>query len=261
MGRFLFICMGLALLPVKFIYAAPINCSKVIISAHPNYPPFHWNSEDTLIGASIEISRRIFESLGVDVKVSYEGPWKRVLMSAKQGKVDFIPALKRTSERQGYLHFTQNSFSSNPIAVFVRKNEVKAVTLLQDLDGLFGSVNAGDKHGEKIDSFISNQSNMQFIHGLKQNFQMLKRGRTDYFITGYYTGYDYLKANELDKYFEIAFKINELEIHNGFSSHYAKECNSIVNEFDLKLIQLKQEGEVEKSISKYHEHWLAKSDK
>ncbi|WP_284208437.1 substrate-binding periplasmic protein [Thalassotalea eurytherma] len=238
--------------------ADPVNCYSVNISAHPNYPPFHWKEKDTIVGASIDISQKIFERLGVEVSVSYEGPWKRVLMSAKQGKIDFIPALKKTSDRQEYFLFTHNEFSINPVAIFVRKGETKVPASLEDLVGLFGSINAGDKHGDKIDSFVLKQPNMQFIHGLAQNFEMLKLGRTDYFITGFYTGYDYLKSNELSEHFKMAFKINGLKVHNGFALHYAKECNAIIKEFDKQLSLLKQKGEIEQSINDYNELWLGK---
>lgn len=256
MKEFLIICTMLVMAYFQVALADPVNCLSVKVSAHPNYPPFHWKKQDTLVGASIDISRKIFENLGVEVIVSYEGPWKRVLLSARQEKIDFIPALKKISDRQEYLQFTQNEFSTNPVAIFVKKGKAKIPASLEDLVGLYGSVNAGDKHGDKVDSFVSNQSNMQFINGLEQNFGMLKRGRTDYFITGFYTGYDYLKANELDNDFEAAFNINGLKVHNGFAIGYAKECDSIVKGFDAQLSQLLREGEIEKIINKHHESWL-----
>lgn len=242
--------------PSQIAIASSSKCQSISISAHPNYPPFHWKEQDTLVGASIDISRSIFQNLGLDVKVSYEGPWKRVLMSIKQEKIDFIPALKKTSDRQQYLEFTQNEFATNPVAIFVKKGKALVPKSFKDLIGLYGSVNAGDKHGDKVDSFVSSQSNMQFIHGLSQNFEMLILGRTDYFITGFYTGYDFLKANKLDSHVEVAFKINGLKIHNGFTHQYAKECQRIVKEFDKQLSLLRQSGEIEKSINNYHNAWL-----
>lgn len=67
------------------IYATP-SCQQITISAHPNYPPFHWRNGNTLTGASIEISEHIFAELGVKTHVVYMGPWKRVLKSAKDAK-------------------------------------------------------------------------------------------------------------------------------------------------------------------------------
>ena len=258
MNKFLltFILLYMVSSPSQIAIASSSKCHSVSLSAHPNYPPFHWKERDTLVGASIDISGRIFENLGIDVKVSYEGPWKRVLMSIKQGKIDFIPALKKTSERQEYLEFTQNEFATNPVAIFVKKGRALIPESFKDLVGLHGSVNAGDKHGYNVDSFISSQSNIQFIHGLSQNFGMLILGRTDYFITGFYTGYDFLKANKLDNQVEVAFKIHGLKIHNGFTHQYAKECQRIVKEFDRQLSLLSQNGEIEKSITNYHNIWL-----
>jgi len=93
------------------------KCNSIKISAHPNYPPFHWEEYGQLKGASIDISKQIFERLGLNVEIQYVGPWKRVLINAEKGKIDFIPALKNSPERKKYLHFTQVEFSPNPVAI------------------------------------------------------------------------------------------------------------------------------------------------
>ena len=99
----------------------------------------------------------------------------------------------------------------------MKKSKALVSESFKDLVGLYGSMNAGDKHGYNVDSFISSQSNIQFIQGLSQSFGMLILGRADYFITGFYTGYDFLKVNMLDNHVEGAFKIHRLKIRNGFT--------------------------------------------
>ena len=235
------------------------RCLTVNISSHPNYPPFHWKEGDTLIGASIDISRKIFDGLGVQVSVKYKGPWKRVLKSAQQGKIDFIPALKKNRERQEYLTFTTIDFESNPVAVFVRKGEMKNINGLNDLREKFGSINAGDRHGKDIDSFIAGQSTMQVVHGISQNFQMLERTRTDYFITGFFVGTDYLAANNLDNIFDVALKIEGPRVHNAFSHDFAMRCRHIVEGFEKALSELKHQGQVVKALSDYNDLWLSKT--
>ena len=209
-------------------------------------------------GASIGISRQIFEDLGITVNITYEGPWKRVLKSAQQGKIDFIPALKKNLERQAYLTFTSVDFASNPVAVFVRKGELQNVSAIEGLSDKNGSINAGNRHGSDIDRFVEKQLTMQHIHGISQNFKMLELFRTDYFITGLFVGTDYLAANKLEQKFDIALKINGPKVHNAFTHAFADSCQQVVVEFEQALRVFKHQGRVRKAISEYNNIWVSK---
>ncbi len=227
------------------------QCRSITISAHPNYPPFHWRDNDSLTGASIDISKGIFKRLGMEVNVEYVGPWKRVLKNAELEKIDFIPALKKNTERQQYMHFTQESFAANPVAFYVRAAEMLEVDQMEELAGKFGSINAGDSHGEEIDAFINSQPNMQHIHGLSENFQMLLLGRIDYFVTGYLVGNEYIEANSIEHEIRPAVIIQSEEIHNAFTHSYAEACPQVVADFEERLATEKRLGLVSSAIKYY----------
>ena len=231
------------------------QCNTITISAHPNYPPFHWRTETSLTGASIDVTSSIFRRLGLAVNIEYVGPWKRVLKSAELGKIDFIPALKKNAERQQYLHFTSTPFAANPVAVFVRVDDMPDVHSLDDLKGKFGSINAGDRHGEPVDSFVDSQHNMQRIHGLSQNFQMLKLERTDYFITSQLVGTEYIKANNIEHFFGAAIVFNSTEVHNAFTHAFATACPDIVAGFEKALATERSLGFVSSAIKNYGMQW------
>ncbi len=238
------------------IYATP-DCQQITISAHPNYPPFHWRNGNTLTGASIEVSERIFAELGVKTHVVYMGPWKRVLKSAKDNKIDFIPALKKTPERRAYLEFTEESFAANPVAVFTRKGEIAQLNGLWQLSNSHGSINAGDRHGEQIDTFLKQQHNIQQIHGIAQNFQMLKMKRVDYVLTGLLSAQNYLKSNALENQFDVVLKLNNYDVHNAFTLHFSKECPQVVKQFNLRLRELKQQNKITPVMQDYQQVWLS----
>ena len=235
------------------------SCLQINVSAHPNYPPFHWKEGDQLTGASIEISKRIFESLGVTANVGYQGPWKRVLRTAELGKIDFIPALKNSVERQQYLTFTKTAFSNNPVVVYMRKGESSNINRLSDLSTRLGSINAGDKHGDEIDSFIDQQSNMQHIMGIDHNFDMLSLKRTDYFVIGLFVAEDYIQANDLSEKFEVVLSFEGQLVHNAFTHAYAGKCPHIVEQFDHKLNELKRQGKITSALIEFNRQWLKKS--
>lgn len=237
------------------------NCQSITMSAHPNYPPFHWRNGNTLTGASIELSEHIFSELGVKAHIVYMGPWKRVLKSAKDSKVDFIPALKKTLERKTYLDFTKESFAANPVAVFTRKGEIVQLNGLWQLSRINGSINAGDRHGELIDTFLKRQPNIQRIHGIAQNFQMLSMKRVDYVITGLMSAQNYLRSNRLENKFDVVLQLDNYEVHNAFTQHFSKKCPQVVKQFNLRLNELKQQDKITPVLKHYQQVWLSLSDK
>jgi polar amino acid transport system substrate-binding protein len=247
--------LGILLLISQQVMAKE-ECSKITISSHPDYPPFHWRVDDRLIGASIEVSKNIFSELGIEVDVKYIGPWKRVLKSAKDGKIDFIPALKKTKSRQEFLQFTSNAFASNPVAVFMRKDETRLPSKLSDLEGLFGSISAGDKHGEPIDSFLDKQRNLQRIHGIAQNFQMLDLKRTDYFVDGFYSAHNFLVVNNSRGLFKVPLLFEEPKVHNGFTKAYGERCPEVLKQFDRRLKLMSKSTEITNAIERYNQIWM-----
>ena len=230
------------------------SCDEIIVSAHPDYAPFHWVEDGQFIGASIDITGSILTSMGVTWRAEYIGPWKRVLQEAYSGDVDLIPALKKTTEREQFLSYTNSHFYNNPIAIYARAtSESRKVKGLEDLNGLLGSVNAGDSHGENVDAYLSVQNVMQ-VRGLSQNFEMLRMGRTDYFVIGKQTAESYLQNEGLKTQFEIVLEIDNAVVHHAFSKR--SSCLYLKDEFDRRLKQMVSSGEVENAINTYKERWF-----
>ena len=44
---------------------AQAQCSRMVVTADPSYPPMHWYDGETLQGASIEIAKRALTDLGI----------------------------------------------------------------------------------------------------------------------------------------------------------------------------------------------------
>lgn len=252
------------LLPILLVFfannlLAMETCKQVRISAHPSYPPFHWKDGDTLTGASIDISVEILKTIGVTPIVSYEGPWKRVLKKAELGKIDLIPALKKTEDRSEYLNYTDSPFYSNPVAVFVTRDFDKPIHSLSDLSGLRGSISLGDKHGELIDAFIMSLKNIDRVYTMKSNFEMLRLKRTDYFMQGLYTGNDFLHLSGQKEIFRVAKTFDANWVHMGFSK--SSPCQSIIKPFDQQLSKMLKAGDIEKRMRAYEEKWLSSKPK
>lgn len=236
------------------------DCQSLVISAHPNYPPYHWRDGDKIVGASIEITGQILDEMGIVWSTSYEGPWKRVLKNAENGKIDLVSGLKIVPERSQYLSYTSAPFSANPIAVFsLASTELGEINQISDLKDYYGSISLGDKHGSEIDSFVTTNPKIQQVRGLEQNFTMLEMGRTDYFIIGYYSGMSWLHKQGLQSRFAVKLIFEDTLIHHGFSKK--SPCKALEPAFSAKLQEYYESGKTESTLKKYEQIWLEQTAK
>lgn len=232
------------------------GCSKVLFSAHPEYPPFHWRQGNVIVGASVDITLRIFAEMGLLAEPRYVGPWPRVLKNAEHGEIDLIVALKDTPERREYLDFTSAPIFANPMAVFVRADASWVFSQWEDLIGRRGGVNSGDRYGGGFDEFLSRHLTVEGSDNLDSNFKKLLAGRTDYFITGLHTGRAYLLANGLDAQVRaMAEPVTSGDIFNGFSRN--SPCRALVAHFNRRLGEMWADGTIQAALEDNLHKWRA----
>ncbi len=170
--------------------SAEISCSKddiLISSGNHNYPPSSWREDDQIVGVAADLLHLIFDKLGIKVQSSYEGPWKRVQKSAKDGEIDVVTTLYRNSEREKYLDFPSEPYMDDSVMLWVKKGKQFTFEKWDDLSGKTGGMAFGDSLGEKFDKF-SKQLTIEQVANIKQNFKKLLRGRIDYVPAGRYAG-------------------------------------------------------------------------
>lgn len=233
------------------------DCPKVVFSVNPNYPPFHWVEDGKLVGASIELTDRIFGELGISAEARYLGPWNRVLRAAEQGQIDMVAALKVTPEREAFLLFTSARFWVNPMAVFVRSEHRIAYGGWSDLVGHTGLVARGDRFGEGFDGYLHEKLQVLTSNDMEDGFANLLRGRGDYLVTSYLAGSAYVAANGLDAAI-VALRpmVNAGAVHFGFARRSA--CVKYVEAVSAKLRVYEVDGTTRRLIAKYSDLWRHK---
>ncbi|MFC3153116.1 extracellular solute-binding protein [Litoribrevibacter euphylliae] len=235
------------------VYAEP--CQKVVYSGHSNYPPFQWQQDGKIVGAAADVTELILNELKILFESRAVGPWNRVLMSAKQGSIDLVLGLKQVPERKTYLSFIEAPFYQNPVSVFVVKDRAFTFESWEDLIGRKGTLNLGDRHGAAFDAFVNAKLDTERVNGLRANFNLLVSGRTDYFITGLYTGRSFLeKFPDSDKVTFLPQPVLHGVIHHGFSK--ASDCLELQAYFNQRLQELNDQGVisalVEDNLKKWH---------
>lgn len=232
------------------------QCQKVVASAHPAYPPYHWNQDGEIVGASVDLHRKIFAELGVDFSSPYQGPWKRVLMSAKQGQIDLVMALKKTPERQQFLAFTEHPIFPNPFSVFVSAERTFSFEQWADLKGKRGGKNSGDRYGKRFDDYAREQLKIEPANTPELNFRKLLAGRIDYFIHSRYSGAIYLQTHaQGDKVAILKNNINEGYIHSGFSKQ--SSCKELLPYINKRYAELVADGTAERLLEQNLQRWRA----
>lgn len=235
---------------------AQAQCSRMVVTADPSYPPMHWYDGETLQGASIEIAKRVLTDLGIAFEVRYQGPFPRIMTLAERGEVDMVATLKKTPEREVFLLYPKTPALSNPVAVFGSREHAFEYKDRADLVGLRGGITRGNVFGSGVDEYLRERLNIQESNSPESNFDKLALGRLDYFITGYYTGMALLLKRGDEERFVVKSPFltdtpNYLVLtRNG-------KCADKLEQIDARLALLKKTGVLEELIRKSFQKWKA----
>jgi polar amino acid transport system substrate-binding protein len=213
------------------------ECTRLVFSAHPDYPPYHWREGDRIAGASVALTGQILDAMGIAWEARYVGPWLRVLKTAEVGEIDLVVSLKPTPERAAFLAFSEAPSFPNPMALFVPRDRPLRFERFDDLVGKRGGKSAGDRFGDEFDQFAAAHLQIEEADGLGVNFQKLAAGRIDYVVTGLYTGRAQLATMSLsERLVALPRRVNEGHVHHGFAKN--GRCLGIMAEFDRRLARI-----------------------
>lgn len=233
---------------------AAAQCTRVVFSANPDYPPYHWAEGDRIVGASVALTGRILDELGVRWETRFVGPWPRVLKSAEFGEIDLVVSLKPTPEREVYLEFTRSPSFPNPMAVFAAHARPLKFDAPQDLVGKRGGRSAGDRFGDAFDRFAEKHLTLEDTDSLDVNFNKLAAGRIDYVVTGLYTGRAHLlRAGLSERIAALPHPVNEGFIHHGFSRR--SPCASLAAAVDARLAAAQRSGLAARLLEEALQQW------
>lgn len=245
--------IGWALLAALAAPAAA-QCTRVVFSANPDYPPYHWAEGQRIVGASVALTGRILDELGVPWEARFVGPWPRVLKSAEHGEIDLVVSLKPTPEREAYLEFTRSPAFPNPMAVFAARERPLKFERPEDLLGKRGGRTAGDRFGDAFDRYAAQHLVLEDADSLGLNFGKLAAGRIDYVVTGLYTGRAQLLRSGLAERIEALPKpVNEGFIHHGFSRR--SPCAALAAAVDARLAAAQRSGLAARLLEEALQRW------
>lgn len=227
--------------------------NKIIISGHPDYPPFMSRDGETLDGVGVKLAKSIFDELGLEYEVMYVGPWKRVQESARNGTIDFIVGLYSNNERLSYMDYTE-SYMTDPTSIFVMKGKTFDFNGRDDLIGKRGVTMHGDSFGEELDRFIESKLRINKAIDAKLILDRLAQGWADYALWGYYPFMINAAKFDLHNDVEVLEKrIVEENMYMAFSKK--SKYRHLVPKLNLIIQRLKDDGSISRWVQEYLESY------
>jgi polar amino acid transport system substrate-binding protein len=226
----------------------------LIASGHTDYPPFMWKAGNEIIGVGVELTAIIFEELGIAVDAKYVGLWKRVQHEAKNGSVDVIVGIFKNEKRLKYLAYPDESYTPDPIVIFVQKGKAFPFTEWKDLIGKSGGSTMGESFGQAFDTFAEKNLDIHRVLRIEQGLKMLSLGRLDYVVYGLYPGR--IKAIEIGLKTEFDYLTKTVITPPAYQA-FSKKSQFLKHlpYFNKRIAELRADGTIGKLIEKYIRQW------
>ncbi|MCG8313457.1 MAG: ABC transporter substrate-binding protein [Pseudomonadales bacterium] len=252
---------GLLLFASVFTVPQALACGKgqAIVSGGTNYPPLTWreDGQGKLIGAAVDLSKKLFAEVSITATADEGGPWKRVLLRAKRGEVDMLLGVRKTPEREQYLHFLEPVLTPSVQSVFVREDTELKFSEWTDLSGKAGGIILGASFSTEFDAYADNSLYIEEARSYKQNFEKLSLGRIDYLLGPLMTVRLHLSKEGYNRKI-INLKEPLIIIDEYLAIPKKSECSHYVGQFSERLNQLLEAGEMDTLIEHQFLNWFQK---
>jgi len=182
------------------------HINTILIASEPDYPPYCFvNENGNADGFSVELFQAAAQAAGLNVEIKI-GIWNQIRQDLAEGRIDALPLVGRTPEREEIFDFTKPYLSLRG-AVFVRKTET-GIQSLEDLKEKEIAVMKGDNAEE----FVKREKISEKIfttHTFEEAFRELEAGRVDAVITQRITGLKLLEDMNVKSVKALDFQLPE----------------------------------------------------
>lgn len=242
--------MKLIILVILLFATCGSSIAKVFTFVGTTFPLILEKDRNNQInGLGADISREIIKKMGHELVIKIY-PWKRALLMVKNGEADGLIGAYITDERKKSLRFSQNYFYQDEIQFYQRAGGIFIWDgKYSSLQGKVIGVTSGWDYGKKFDQ-QKKSLKLVVLKTLKQNFEMLLRGRVDLVLShprGTQRILEELMGKEKIK--EIFPIIKKSQGYFSFSRK--KKMSNFLLKFDQIFESMKKNGEISKLEKKY----------
>ena len=163
---------------------------SITIAAEPDYPPYCIiDDEGNPDGFSVELFLAAAEAVGIRVDI-HIGIWDKIKQDLADGRIDALPFVGRTPEREPLYDFTLPYLSLHG-AIFAKKN-TKSIKTLADIKPLRVAVMKGDNAEEYVKR-ENLADHLIATYTYEEAFRMLKNNEVDAVVAQRIMGIELLK--------------------------------------------------------------------
>jgi polar amino acid transport system substrate-binding protein len=220
-----------------------------IASGHPAWSPIMYQEGDSVVGAGVEITTKVFDELGIKINSRYVGGWDLVQDKARTGDIDVIVAAYKTAERETYMDYSV-PYTIDPVSIFVKKGETFTFETWSDLVAKQGVVTKGDSYGQDFDNFIKDSLGVTIVDTPKEAFDMLINNQADYVVYALYSGEALIENENLEEQIEI---LPSYVTSENFYMTISKKSKLVqyLPQINELLDKYKADGTIDQIIQKY----------
>ncbi|NOR44664.1 MAG: transporter substrate-binding domain-containing protein [Candidatus Delongbacteria bacterium] len=190
------------------LFAHKVNVTKFQSASEYNYPPFCIVNEDSTAGGfSVELLKASCEAMGIGIDFKI-GEWNIIKDELAEGKIDILPLVGRTPERENIYDFTFPYISFHG-AVFARKDE-QSIENLGDLKDKVVMVLKGD-NAEEYAKRVKLSSNLKTTSTYEDAFLSLEKGKCDAVVAQKLMGLKIIKNQRLKNIAPLDLILNEFK--------------------------------------------------
>ena len=204
---------------------------------------FH-DTDDTLVGYDVEVSRAIAEKLGVEPEY-VESDWDSLFAGMDAGRYDMVcNGVEVTEERSKTYDFT-TPYGYIHTALAVKKDN-DSITSFEDLDGKTTANSLASTYMELAESY---GATVQGIDTLEETIQLLTAGRIDATLNADVSFYDYLNVHPDADFKLVAF--TEEASHVAIPLRKGDETATLLEAINSAIEELRADGTLSELGEKY----------
>jgi polar amino acid transport system substrate-binding protein len=230
----------LAILMISPFIAANVKAAEYYFVTL-EYPPLEYKDRAGLAkGAAVEIVKNIMTNLGHSITIEVL-PWPRAVKMVRYGRADAIFTIFKNVERELFLDFSKEVLIPQMIAFYARRDihiayDGNLETLIPYKVGIVSTIS----YGRRFDR-MRPRLKVERTASLEQNFAKMVLGRIDLIVSNVYSAEIFIKKLDIaDKIIRLQPHVESVPSYIAFSK--LKKLNTLQNEFDRKLIELKKSG-------------------
>jgi len=231
-----------------FHVAADAEDNTIYIASEPDYPPFCIVDDNgEAAGFSVELFTEAAEAMGMNTEIKV-GPWNQIKVELAEGRIDALPLVGRSPEREEFYDFTF-PYQTLHGAVFVRKGTT-GINGIEDLKNKMIIVMKGDNAEEYVNR-VNLSFNIVTTENYSEAFELLYDGNHDAVISQRLMGIQLLNIMEIDNIIPLDIELT------GFSQDFS----FAVKKGNSRLLSALNEGLsiiiADGTYDRLHRKWFA----